>query len=238
MLYTQTVEAGTLDLIRSFMSDQNFNQFFLVGGTALSLQIGHRQSIDIDLFTDKDFDAEKIAGHLKQTYHAQSLKTLKNGVFCFVNDVKVDLLSHQYPLINPLEKVEDIRMASLQDIGAMKLNAILYNGTRLKDFVDMHFMLEHTPLEQLTSAFVQKYPDVNQQMAHTALLYHDDINQKEKLQFIKQKISLNEIKERLKESVQNTQKRFQPKLNLDQSISESQKLRQNIRQEKGRGPKL
>lgn len=242
MLYTQTVETGTLDLIRSLMEDKNFDQFFLVGGTALSLQIGHRKSIDIDLFTDKDFDANKIADYLKKVYHAERMKVLKNGVFCFVNKVKVDLLAHQYPLINPLEITEGIRMASLPDIGAMKLNAILYNGTRLKDFVDMHFMLERTPLEQLTDAFVQKYPDANRQMAHTALLYHNDINLKEKLQFIRQKISLDEIKERLKESVRNTQKVFPPTHRLDQNISEAQKLiqkqNQQIRQEKGRGPKL
>jgi hypothetical protein len=224
------------------MKDRNLDHFFLVGGTALSLQIGHRKSIDIDLFTDKDFDAQKIAEHIKKTYQPDRLQTLKNGIFCLINEIKVDIIAHQYPLINPLEIVDGIRMTSLQDIGAMKLNAILYNGTRLKDFIDIHFMLEHTPLEQLTTAFVQKYPDVNPQMAHAALLYHEDISQKEKIQFVKQKISLHEIKERLKESVQNTQKRFQPKLNLNRTISESRKLiqkqSQNIRQEKGRGPKL
>jgi len=53
MLHKETVTAGTLDLIRRLMDDAHLQQFYLVGGTALALMLGHRISIDIDLFTDK-----------------------------------------------------------------------------------------------------------------------------------------------------------------------------------------
>lgn len=209
MLYTETVETGTLDLIKELMRDKEFAAFNLVGGTALSLKIGHRKSIDIDLFTDSDFDSAKIANHLSEKYKAENIKTLKNGVFSLVNKVKLDILAHQYPIINKVEIVDEIRMLSLEDIGAMKLNAILYNGTRLKDFVDMHSLLEHVPLQRLTEAFEKKYPDVNKQMAHAALLYHKDVKHKHEIIFIGKKTPWKDIADRLRQAVANEHMIFQ-----------------------------
>lgn len=67
MLYTQTVEAGTLDLIKELIKDKELDSFNLVGGTALSLKLGHRMSVDIDLFTDRNFDSLHLSRHLAQT---------------------------------------------------------------------------------------------------------------------------------------------------------------------------
>ena len=145
MLRKETVETRTLDLIKQLMANNNFSNFNLVGGTALSLMIGHRMSIDIDLFTDKDFNSEAISTHLNKQYKAESIQSVKNGVFCFIHDIKVDILAHQYPLVGELETVEGIRMISLLDIAAMKLNAIYDNGTRLKDFVDIYALLQYFP---------------------------------------------------------------------------------------------
>lgn len=239
MLYTETVEAGTLDLIKDLMRDGELTAFNLVGGTALSLKLGHRKSIDIDLFTDKDFDALRIAEHLSQQHKAEIHGTVKNGVFCFIKDIKVDLIAHQYPILNKLEVIDEIRMLSLEDIGGMKLNAILYNGTRLKDFVDIHSLLEQVPLHKLTEAFETKYPDVNKQMAQTGLLYHEDINMKEKIDFIGRDIPWEEIANRLREAVTNDHKVFpqQPlKHKQQKDIKEQQKPSQQKR--KGNRPKL
>jgi hypothetical protein len=234
MLHTQTVEAATLDLTRTLMADAELSVFNLVGGTALSLMIGHRKSIDIDLFTDRDFDTRQLASHLSQTYNAEAIKTLKNGIFCYINDVKIDLIAHQYPILKPLETEDGIRMLSMEDISAMKLSAILNSGRRLKDFVDIHFLLEKCPLEKMTSAFVQKYPDVNVQMAHNALLYHHDINTDEKVDFLSREISLKEIESRLRKAVENTTLIFkpdQPKNLLSKKTNLSPK---NSRQRKNR----
>lgn len=239
MLYTETVEAGTLDLIKDLMRDGELTAFNLVGCTALSLILGHRKSIDIDLFTDKDFDALRIAEHISQKHKAEIHGTVKNGVFCFIKDIKVDLIAHQYPILNKIEIADEIRMLSLEDIGAMKLNAILYNGTRLKDFVDIHSLLQHVPLHKVTEAFEKKYPDVNKQMAQTGLLYHEDINMKEKIDFIGRDISWDEIANRLREAVANDHKIFQQqdeKLKQQKQIKEQQKLCQHKR--KGNRPKL
>ncbi|MEP7233619.1 MAG: nucleotidyl transferase AbiEii/AbiGii toxin family protein [Ginsengibacter sp.] len=234
MLYTQTIEAGTLDLIKELIKDKELDSFNLVGGTALSLKLGHRMSVDIDLFTDRNFDSLHLSRHLTKTYNTGNIKTLRNGIFCFINGIKVDMLTHQYPLLNKVEKVDGIRMLSLQDIGAMKLNAILHSGTRLKDFMDMHFLLEQLPLQKITEGFVQKYPDVNVQMAHNALLYFNDFNKEEKISFLVREISLKEMKIRLKSAVANTNLVFKPdqpkklpsiKNNLRPNVSRQRKHR-------------
>lgn len=211
MLYTQTVETGTLDLIKKLMIDEVLSKFNLVGGTALSLNMGHRKSIDIDLFTDADFDALYLADHLAKTYNATISGVLTNGIFAFINDVKVDLLAHQYPILNPIEIKEGIRMLSLEDIGAMKLNAILYNGTRLKDFVDIYALVEYLPLNKITGNFIRKYPEVTSQMAHNALLYHNDIDMTMKIDYISWEIPWKEIAARLHDAVTNDQKIFRKK---------------------------
>jgi len=68
MLHQETVTAATLDLIRKLQTDPEFDQFYLVGGTALSLQIGHRKSIDIDFFTRSSFETKDLIEHLEEKY--------------------------------------------------------------------------------------------------------------------------------------------------------------------------
>jgi len=237
MLHTQTVEAATLDLTKILMADAELSTFNLVGGTALSLMMGHRKSIDIDLFIDRDFDVQHLASHLSKTYHVEGMKTLKNGIFCYINDVKIDLIAHQYLILKPLETEDGIRMLSMEDISAMKLSAILNSGRRLKDFVDMYFLLEKLPLEKMTAAFVQKYPDVNVQMAHNALLYHSDINTDEKVDFLGREISLKEIESRLRAAVANPKEVFKPeqtKTLLPKKINTS--LKNTPKRKYGKGP--
>lgn len=171
MLHTETVEKGTMDIVKKLMADGNFDSFNLVGGTALALKIGHRKSIDIDLFTTSDFNAQEISSYLTTTFNATRVQTINNGVFCFINGVKLDLLAHKYPLVENLEIVEDIRMVSLKDIGAMKLNAIFNNGTRLKDFVDIYALLEIFSLKELADASERKYSENNISMVRQSLLH-------------------------------------------------------------------
>lgn len=225
MLQTQTVEGRTLDLIKTLMRDAELFPFTLVGGTALSLMIGHRKSIDIDLFTTQDFDAHYLATHLSRTYGAEDIKTLNNSLLCFIEEVKVDLIAHKYPVLYPIKVEEGIRMLSLEDIGAMKLNAIYNNGSRLKDFVDIYFLLEKIPLQTITSSFIQKYPDVNIQMAHHSLLYHDDVNKAEKIDYLGKDLSLSQLDVRLRTAVQHPAHVFEKR--LQHSLLLQKKVRQN-----------
>src|ERR1035438_4050934 len=140
MLRKETVSEPTLDLLKTLMQDDLFRDFFLVGGTALALRIGHRLSIDIDLFSMNSFCEEDLLSAMEAKYNFQLDYRRKNTLKGEIAGVKVDLITHNYPLVKPLQEVEGLRMASLEDITAMKLNAISGNGTRIKDFIDVAYL--------------------------------------------------------------------------------------------------
>lgn len=83
MLHKETVTAGTLDLIHRLMDDAHLQQFYVVGGTALALMLGHRISIDIDLFTDKEFDTAQMVKYLSANYETELKSTGKNSITGF-----------------------------------------------------------------------------------------------------------------------------------------------------------
>lgn len=159
MLHKETVSSEMWELLQKLMKDEKLEDYFLVGGTALALRIGHRLSVDIDLFTTKTFDSDAMFKYLEKTYRAELVEDglSNNTVLSFIGNIKVDIITHNYPLIAPLEINEGIRMVSNQDIGAMKLHAIHQTGDRYKDFVDMAFLLEHAPLKNYLDSYHQKY---------------------------------------------------------------------------------
>jgi len=176
MLHKDTVKPGTLDLITRLMQDQHFNSFYLVGGTALALKLGHRESIDIDLFNSSVFDAEKLAVHLQKEYGAHIKRQKSNYISGNIRQIDFDLIAHQYPSVKPLETIQGIRMMSIEDIAAMKINAIVNNGTRIKDFIDIHYLLQEFSCENIVDFYCSKYPNVDAGMARSSLLYHQDID--------------------------------------------------------------
>lgn len=226
MLHTETIEAGTLALLKKLTNDKELEKFSLAGGTALALQFGHRKSIDIDLFTEQDFDAEKLAAHLSAHYPVERIAHKNNGVACYIEGVKIDILAHQYPLINKVVRLDNIPMYSLEDIAAMKLNAIVYNGTRIKDFVDIHKLLEHLSLQKMTDAFTKKYPDVTSHMVQSGLQYHEDINRKDKVDYMDKDILFEKITERLLQAVNDPAKKFKLELKIEQHKKPIQKQEQ------------
>src|SRR5660397_13550 len=92
MLFTNTVSGNTLKLIKQLMKDPLFDDFILVGGTALALQIGHRKSIDIDLFTTNNFDVLEYSEHLKRTYNFEIDFLAKNTIKSEIKTVKIDCI--------------------------------------------------------------------------------------------------------------------------------------------------
>jgi predicted nucleotidyltransferase component of viral defense system len=159
------------------MSMPQLNDFCLVGGTALSLKLGHRISIDLDLFQTTEIEAERLIKLLQQEFKSnfeyENLK-INYAVFCKINKVKVDLVQYSHPLIDTVEVIDGIRMYSNKDIAAMKINAILGRGVK-KDFWDLFELLKLYPLNDIINFYNQKYP--NQQLLISipnALTYFED----------------------------------------------------------------
>jgi predicted nucleotidyltransferase component of viral defense system len=175
MLHKETIDAATLELLKRLMGDERLQSFVLVGGTSLALQIGHRISVDLDLFTEKEFEADDLREYLEQNYHLQTDYLAFATVKGEVEGVQVDCIAHAYPWLKPFVLEEGVRLASLEDICAMKLNAIAGNGTRIKDFVDVAYLSSMFSLEQMLKFYEEKY-HANPLMPLKGIVYFADIN--------------------------------------------------------------
>ena len=203
MLYKETVTEQMWELLQRLMKDEKLKEFNLVGGTALSLMIGHRLSIDLDLFSTEDFDVQSMLSHLSSEHPVKIREILDNTMLLDIDKVKVDILAHKYPWQEPVQTREGVRLASIRDIGAMKLHAIFQNGTRIKDFVDMYFLLEHHPLKTYLDAYQNKYNGNPALVAHS-LLQHENIDREEKVKLLKGKeTSWAKMTQRIKKAVFN-----------------------------------
>jgi hypothetical protein len=208
MLHKETVSKEMWELLQRLMKDEMLKDFNLVGGTSLSLQIGHRLSIDIDLFTTNGFDEQALLKDLANKYPIRIRDMFDNTILLDIDKVKVDILAHQYPWQKPIETKEGVRLASLEDIGAMKLHAIFQNGTRIKDFIDMYFLLEHHPLKIYLESYRNKYGG-NPAMASYALLHHKNIDWEVKVNMLKGKeVDMKKVAERLTKAVYNPMLKF------------------------------
>lgn len=175
MLQKETIYAATLELLKRLMGDERLQGFVLVGGTSLALQIGHRISVDLDLFTEKEFEADELREYLERNYHLQTDYLAFATVKGEIEGVQVDCIAHAYSWLKPFVLEEGVRLASLEDICAMKLNAIAGNGTRIKDFVDVAYLSSMFSLEQMLKFYEEKY-HANPLMPLKGIVYFADIN--------------------------------------------------------------
>ncbi|GHV16388.1 hypothetical protein AGMMS49938_16370 [Fibrobacterales bacterium] len=176
MLHKETVERSTFELLMKIMGDSRLSDFALAGGTNLSLSLGHRKSIDLDLFSLKPFNGEELADYLTKKYNiVLQMVNIKGTVKGIIGEVLVDFIVHSYPLLQNIDTEENIRLYSLKDIAAMKLNAIADNGTRLKDFVDIAYLSSKIPLSEMLNAYSQKYGS-EPMRALRGLTYFEDID--------------------------------------------------------------
>jgi hypothetical protein len=204
----EIVSPETIALIQQLQSFEELNGFYLVGGTALSLQLGHRNSIDIDLFSQSDFDYSLLIEFIKSKFLFEEGFVRKNTVIGFINKIKVDFIKHPYQYIKPPITEEGITFLSKEDIAAMKLNAIVGSGQRLKDFIDIYFLLEYFSVEDMLGFYEKKYPNSNPLIALKALSYFDDIDEAIELPKLLKPLPVKKIKQRISEAVFKTNKVF------------------------------
>jgi len=211
MLQTSTVERSTLELLKNLMHDEKLSDFLLAGGTNLALQIGHRRSIDLDLFSFKTFETDKLTDYLVQKYDFRvKLKRESNTIMGYISEVKIDIVAHIYSLLQEPIVVDGIRLYSLPDIAAMKLNAISDNGTRLKDFVDITYLSTVMPLSEMLSHYVTKYPNTDLVRALRSLSYFADIDFTTKIDLCCNKLfKWEKIEERIREMIKFENKVFE-----------------------------
>lgn len=151
--------------------------FSLVGGTALSLQFGHRVSIDLDLFTETPFDIDMLKRRLTDEFKNANLVwqlEKEYSLLCLINDIKVDMLYYPYPLIDNIIIEEDVRMLSPKDISAMKLSEVSNRGAK-KDFFDIYELMQQGfSLADMFLHYKEKFPNAEISFVVRSLLYFDD----------------------------------------------------------------
>ena len=177
MLSYQTINPDTLELLRRLMAEPLFSQTRLVGGTALALQLGHRSSIDLDLFGTIEENTDlttEVLERIGQTVPGRCSSRIKTYRVC---GVKTDIVGYDcYPWIDSPVLEDGLRLASPKDIAAMKVNEIQGRGTR-KDFVDMYFLIQNYGLDQVMQFYKAKYPDYSEYRAMLSLTYFEDAEQ-------------------------------------------------------------
>lgn len=184
MLQQNTVESGTLGILKHLMRLPELEQFALVGGTNLALRLGHRHSIDLDLFTNETFDLSAVWEAIRSAY-PQVIRLDERGQTLLANieGVKIDLTRHAYPYLRPVENLDGIRLLSIPDIIPMKLGALARRGSK-KDFWDIACLLDHYSLLEMLDFFKQKYQNDDIGYIVMSLTYFADAeNQEDPIDF-------------------------------------------------------
>ena len=177
MLQPKIIHKETFALLQSLSSCEELKIFSLAGGTALALQLGHRISIDLDFFTNERFNSQEVFEFLREHFIVSNCTYTANSLSLYIQsqqeEIKVDLIRHNYPRLRPIQTFKHIQIFSLEDIAAMKLNAIANRGSK-KDFYDIHALLKHFSIKELISFFEEKDQQLNSYTVVKSLVYFVD----------------------------------------------------------------
>jgi len=180
-----TPQRKAVELLGKALTDSNF---YLAGGTALSLQVGHRRSVDLDWFIPRLGEAENLFQRLR--FFGIDFKVLSvslETVYLTIQDVQISFIGYNYPMLQQTVTLPEfgIQMAATDDIACMKLSAITSRGSR-KDFVDLHYLIRHFhSLEDYLRLYAKKYD--NRDIGHVvkSLVYFADAEVEPEIKLIK-----------------------------------------------------
>lgn len=198
-MHYEILDQKRLALLPLFQSFKEY--FYLAGGTALALQIGHRDSVDFDFFCEKDIDTQKLFERLRKTFTGHAITKIQeeeNTLTVIVDDsVKLSFFTYAYKLLEDTVDSEHIRLASLEDIACMKLSAITGRATT-KDYVDIYFILEKFSLSELLDFAHEKFPELDRNLILKSLIYFDDIIEEPIMYKNNMDIPFKDVQERMR----------------------------------------
>ena len=179
MIHQNTLPKNTAKIVEDLQSNtKNFDfldSFYLSGGTALSLQIGHRESEDLDFFSTTSFDPNLLQNKVSLLGKLSETELSAGTLNTFVDNVKLQFLEYPYTLIKPTIRWNNITLSSIEDIACTKLQTIGMRGNK-EDFLDLYFLLEKFSLSELFILLEQKYENINYSKTHIlkSLVYFED----------------------------------------------------------------
>jgi len=175
-MFFHTLSVAARELLARLGQAPWMDAFYLAGGSAAALHLGHRVSIDLDFFSEQDYEVEPLVQRLgalgRLVVQQQSPGTMVGQL----EGVRISFFTYPYPLLEEAGIVDGVRIANLLDIALMKIVAIGQRG-RMRDFVDLYFICRlGLTLDELLRRVPQKYTTVSYPSYHLlrALTYFDD----------------------------------------------------------------
>lgn len=196
-MFLNVLPLPTAKLLEQMKSSVWLKSFYLAGGTALALQYGHRQSVDLDWFTKDNFSTKSLLVKLKKHGKFNLLNEEENTVEGYLDEVKLSFMTYPYKLIQKKIKFSDnIYLAGFQDIALMKVSAISQRNTK-KDFIDLYWYLhrEKTDLVSLFGKMKIKFSGIDYDMMHIckSLVYFKEAD-KEVMPMMLEPVSWEKVK--------------------------------------------
>jgi predicted nucleotidyltransferase component of viral defense system len=175
-LYLSVLSRKQINLLRKLKFLKKYG-FYLAGGTALALQIGHRTSVDFDFYTEKKFDSRKLREEFDKRFKkVQEIYIAEDTLELNVDGVGMSFFRYPYKLIRTCQEINGINLASKEDIAAMKIISISQRGRR-RDFIDIYFLIKEFGFAQIIQFVKEKYPMFNIYVGLQGLTYFKDADE-------------------------------------------------------------
>jgi predicted nucleotidyltransferase component of viral defense system len=186
--------------LKSLQAHPALERHFLVGGTSLALQLGHRVSVDLDLFTHQPFEAESLIESLRLDYQVQPLTVTNTICISVIEGIKVDFVYFRYPFGFPFVETEGLKLADMRDVAPMKLDAVTKRGSK-KDFYDMYYLFEKFEPKQILEWYNQMFKHSTSFHVIRSLTYFEDAELTEDPIAFDKKLTWDKVKKQLLEVV-------------------------------------
>jgi len=210
MLQEKSVRESLWNLLKELQHSKVFKNYLLVGGTALSLQLGHRMSDAIDLFTRYDINKDEILNFLNKNYRGKyQIINIQNIIMqVIISEIKVDFVKYDFDLIDDVKEEKGIKYLGINDIAAMKLMAVANRGDQAKDFFDIYYLLKEISLKDMFEYYRIKYKQSDISPIKRSLVYFEDVTDSNwmAVKLLHGKLPVKELKQKIIDEVNNYNK--------------------------------
>ncbi len=197
----EAINNKTKDVFEKIAKSGLGKKFYLAGGTGLAIQLGHRQSIDLDWFSKDAFFNASVKKELASLGDFTLINESEGTINGELDDTRVSFFYYDYDILFPFVEFDGVKIADKKDIAAMKIDAVSSRGSK-KDFIDLYFLLKEYSLAELVSFFEKKYVNIKYNKLHIlkSLVYFDDA-ESEPMPIMIKKHDWEEIKEEIRAKV-------------------------------------
>lgn len=167
-MYLETIDTKSRNNLLLLNTKKLLNDFYLAGGTAVALHLGHRISYDLDFFSNKNFDGLLLKRMISNLGDYEDSFSNENNMIGIFNGSKLSFIYYKPEMLGAFQQIEGVNIASINDLIAMKVEAISQRGTK-RDFIDLFFMMKNRNISivDVMLLYCEKYKEFNFNLIHT-----------------------------------------------------------------------